>query len=880
LNIFILSVIERISLSFISFSKKLSEPANSKRSLASQIENDSKRQYCADERLFPFEHFLRGQKLQIREVVGISPDNLSGRIPLRRRMLRVIGPIGFVIVILAALLSITGYSYYSNRRDALTLSDDLLRAIERRITKELETFLNPIEDTVQLTPVFLENIPFDVSNRTLLEPLAFKVLANLSQISMFNVADTRGNFLMVKKMPDGSNHTKIIDRTQKATQVTWIRRDPSANEIAVETSIDDSYDPRNRPWYVGAVESRKVYWTDFYIFFTDQKYGITVSIPIIGTDDQVLGVLGLDITLQKISEFLETLKIGESGRAIIVDEDGELVAHPEIEKMVKREGEMYKVVRIDELKDAVLQRAYNRFKVEGHGYRNLIIDDRHYLTSAFSFPTKIGHQLTVFIIVPEEDFVGFVNRNNRTVLLMSISILVLTAAMAGLLVFQGLRADRNAQVVLDRQDELEAQSRAFAELSSQAALFDAEDPESLSRLTEIVSKSIGVRRTSVWQFNQGGERLRCIDCYDRESDGHTQDTMLTKTEFHHLFEILQKAEDIRAPNAEDDNRLAELYRVYLQPMGCESLLSVPIRHHEQTLGSLWFEHDRLSRDWSNEEISFARAIANMLALRFSAEQKPISISTGKRDDTEVLGLAQVPTKQTIAAAHETRPESHPSKPDISKRRGKQISAPATDRFISFSERMLARGIDPDNVGADLFSDTTVFLLRFTDQASLAERIADSESITAVDHLVGHLEDLAASLGIEYIRIMGDEIICAAGMDDNAKDHPHLMADLALGVQDRCSGLFAELNTPMEFRIGIDTGAVMGSPVGRTQKSYNIWGEAVRFASMMAKSGIPGAIQVSETTYRRLRSSYLFQARGRFYLPSIGETSTYILTGRI
>ena len=120
--------------------------------------------------------------MQLREVVGISPDSLGSQNHLRRRLRRVIAPIGFVIVIMAALLSITAYSYYSNRRDALTLSNDLLRAIERRIAKELETFVNPIEDTVQLTSVFLENIPFDVSNRTLLEPLAFKVLANLSQI--------------------------------------------------------------------------------------------------------------------------------------------------------------------------------------------------------------------------------------------------------------------------------------------------------------------------------------------------------------------------------------------------------------------------------------------------------------------------------------------------------------------------------------------------------------------------------------------------------------------------------------------------------------------------------------------------------------------------
>ena len=818
--------------------------------------------------------------MQIREVVGISPDSLGSQNHLSRRLLRVIAPVLFVIVILAALLSITTYSYYSNRRDALALSNDLLGAIERRISNELKSFVIPIEDTVRLTAAVLENTAFDINNRSLLEPLAFRVLDSLSQIAMFNVADSHGNFLMVKRMPDGSFHTKIVDRTQKTTQVTWIRRDPSGQELDVETSIDDSYDPRNRPWYIGALKSRQVYWTDFYIFFTDQKYGITVSTPIIGPNDQLLGVLGLDIGLQKINEFLETLKIGQNGRAIIVNEEGELVAHPEIEKMVKKEGEVYKTVRIDELNDVVLQRAYSRFQVEGHGHRNLIIDDRHYLTSAFLFPTKIGHQLTVFIIVPEEDFVGFVNRNNRTVLLMSVSILVLTAVMAGLMVFQGLRADRNAQFVLDRQNELETQSRAFAELSTQAALFDATDPESLSRLTEIVSKSIGVRRTSVWQFDDDGKLLRCIDCYDRESDGHTRDTLLTQTEFHNLFDVLQKAEDYCAPNAGQDNRIAELYRAYLQPLGCESLLSVPIRHHDQTVGSLWFEHDRLSRNWSSEEISFARAIANMLALRLSAEQSPIAPSAGKRDDTQVSGIAPIPAKAKPAAVRETRPQSSTFKPGIPYRHEAQISAAGTGRLASFEERVLPRGLDRDMIGADLFSDTTVFLLRFTDPASLAERMADSDSITAIDYLLSELEDLAASRGIEYIRIMGDEILSAAGMSDNTEDHPHLMAELALGIQDLCSGLFAELNTPMEFRIGLDTGGVMGSPVGRTQKSYNIWGEAVRFASMMAKTGLPGAIQVSQTTYRRLRSSYLFQARGRFYLPNIGETSTYILTGRI
>ena len=185
----------------------------------------------------------------------------------------------------------------------------------------------------------------------------------------------------------------------------------------------------------------------------------------------------------------------------------------------------------------MLQRAYSRFKIEGHGHRDFSVDDQRYLTSAFHFPTHFGRELTVFIIVPEADFVGFLTQNNRNVLLMSVGVLVLTLLMAAIMVYQGLRADRSAQLVLARQKELEAQSHAFSELSSQAALFDPADPDSLGRLTEIVSASIGVRRTSVWQFDASAGVLTCIDCYDRESDDHTRGTVLTGADMHRLFEV-------------------------------------------------------------------------------------------------------------------------------------------------------------------------------------------------------------------------------------------------------------------------------------------------------------------------------------------------------
>ncbi len=818
--------------------------------------------------------------LKSEEVVGVSFGDPGSRKHLRGHLLRVAGPIGFVVVMLAALLAITAYSYYSNRRDALALSDDLLGAIERRIAGELDAFLIPIEDTVQLTTEVLRNTPFDIHNRDLMDPLSFKILANLPQVANVILADPQGNFLMVAKMADGSVHTKIIERTPEATKVTWIRRDKEGSVVDEETSADDDYDPRNRPWYTGAVNNRDVYWSDFYIFFTSQTHGTTISIPIIGKDDQLLGVFGLDIELKAVSAFLETLKIGQNGEAIIIDEGGYIVAHPEIKKMVKKEGDVYKPILVEESANSVLNRAYNRFLIDGHGHRDLIVDGQRYLSAVFALPARDRLKMSIFIFVPEADFVGFVARNNRNILLMSSSIVVLAAIMAGLLVLQGLRAERNAQRVLARQYELEAQSRAFSELSSKAVVFGAEETESFRQLTEIVTDAINLRRSSVWHFDDDGQFLKCIDSYDRESNGHTQGTVLARADFPSLFDLLQNDEEISATDAQTDDRLTELYRVYLQPLGCESLLAVPIRYHDWTAGALWFEHERRPHGWSTEEISFANAIANMLALRFSADRKSMPAPAYLKDEDDSAEGSAAPGAGAGAAVSEARPERPPEKTDRDERQTTVVSADRTGHYTSFLDRLAAGGIDPDQMAADVFTDTTVLALRFTNPISLALRITDTESTTMVELMVGYLEELAASRGIEYMKIMGDEIVCAAGIDPGPKDHARMIADLALNLQNRCTGLFASLNTPMEFRIGIDTGAVMGSSVGREVKSYNIWGEAARFASKMAESSIAGGIQVSQTTYRRLRANYLFQMRGSYYLPNIGETSTYLLTGRI
>jgi len=798
---------------------------------------------------------------------------------MRRRLMRVVIPLGCVLFMVATILSITAYGYYVNRRDTLGLSDDLLKALDRRIATQVHDYLVPASEMVKLAAGIVEDPSFGIENSSEFEALAIQVLRTYPQLTAFSIAGTKGDFLMPKKMPDGSIHTKSIEISETSRRVSWTRRDRQGKIVKVEESVDDSYDPRVRPWYVGAVKDKGLYWTDIYIFFTDQSPGVTASMPVFDPDKKLLGVLGVDIKLAEVSAFLAGLTIGRQGQALIIDKQGRLVAYPEIDRMLKEVEGKLQPVMLDELGDPVLDLAYNRFQIEGYGSRDLMVDNRRYLNTVSSLKSTVDRDWSIMIIVPEDDFVGFVRDNFRTILMMTSVIMIFASLLAGLLVFQGLRADRNAKLVLDRKQELEAQSRAFSELASKAALWDPEDIESLEELTEIVSVTMAVRRASVWGYYQDEKIFKCEDSYDRGTNGHTRGTVLNLVDYLQLLQDLIKGEDIIIADSADDPRTSELHRVYLGPLGCTSLLAIPVMPGGRLAGAIWFEHEETIRAWKSEDISFARAIAGMLALRLAATGVPDEAADQMKSGETADNLSDRTSATKSASAISAVDKTDSNESLMPTQTGEHHKG--NGRKISFAERLLKQGLTQSNIKADVYDNVPVLVLRFTDPFALAEYFGGgNKQTTAVDHLICHFEDLFEARRLDYWKIISDQIVCAAGMQDNSNHPVDAIADLALSFQDTCSHLFADLDKPMEFKIGIDTGGVIGSTVGRRQKTYNIWGEAVSTASVMADHGVTGGIQVSETTYRCLRQNYLFKVRGRYYLQNIGEISTYLLTGRI
>lgn len=85
---------------------------------------------------------------------------------------------------------------------------------------------------------------------------------------------------------------------------------------------DDSYNPRERPWYINALKTNDVAITDPYISTTSGDLVVTISKKLADGS----GVIGIDMSISTLADIANSVKIGEEGYTSIVDLANKYVA--------------------------------------------------------------------------------------------------------------------------------------------------------------------------------------------------------------------------------------------------------------------------------------------------------------------------------------------------------------------------------------------------------------------------------------------------------------------------------------------------------------------------------------------------------------------------
>jgi adenylate cyclase len=181
--------------------------------------------------------------------------------------------------------------------------------------------------------------------------------------------------------------------------------------------------------------------------------------------------------------------------------------------------------------------------------------------------------------------------------------------------------------------------------------------------------------------------------------------------------------------------------------------------------------------------------------------------------------------------------------------------------------------------ADGFAQVTILFADIVGFTEISSRTSPQELVELLNKIFSAFDHLTDRYGLEKIKTIGDNYMVAGGLPVSCANHAESIAEMALEMQQEIMKFSDKTGQPLQIRIGINTGPVVAGVIGTKKFIYDLWGDAVNTASRMESQGIPGKIQVSDSTYKLLCDKYVLNRRGTIDIKGKGEMTTYFLMGK-
>ena len=166
----------------------------------------------------------------------------------------------------------------------------------------------------------------------------------------------------------------------------------------------------------------------------------------------------------------------------------------------------------------------------------------------------------------------------------------------------------------ERMRRIESHQAASALLAKLPAVLSGDLATVIRQVTQQYGGILNTARVSVWMFNDVETELECRDLYECDRAEHSSGFILNEADYTAEFRALKLSKYVDAHDALNDPRTAGYAESYLKPLGITSMLDVSIQAGSRHYGVLCFEHIGPARHWHADEISYAMAVADQIAI--------------------------------------------------------------------------------------------------------------------------------------------------------------------------------------------------------------------------------------------------------------------------
>ncbi|WP_293121869.1 ATP-binding protein [Microcoleus sp. bin38.metabat.b11b12b14.051] len=339
---------------------------------------------------------------------------------LDKLALRTVLIVPFVLQIVGAV-GLVGYLSFRNGQQAVNnLASQLMSEVSLRVEQNLEVYLTTPHrinqsklDAVKLGFLKMENL-------STWEKYLWRQVQLYPYINFTAVGNENGDYRSGEQLSNGSRTMNAIEKSTGLNFYSY-----NTNNLGDRTTVATvvkSFDNRQHPAYKIAVKAGKPTWSSAYVSFLEPTLIISAIQPVYSEKYQLEGVLIAALRLDYIGKFLNSLKIGKSGQAFIIDRQGNLLATSTSEKPFRTRGKERQLFKVEESSNPFTQATANFLithfqelsKLQNSELLNFKINNRRQFLKVLPFQDGKGLDWLIVVVVPEADFTEEINANTRT----------------------------------------------------------------------------------------------------------------------------------------------------------------------------------------------------------------------------------------------------------------------------------------------------------------------------------------------------------------------------------------------------------------------------------------------------------------------------------
>jgi HD-GYP domain-containing protein (c-di-GMP phosphodiesterase class II) len=271
-----------------------------------------------------------------------------------------------VTALFSALVLVTGgaltwLGYTESRALSLSATDRIFAGVGRETRASLRNAFAPVSHYADLLARQPIAAAATLDARLQELPTLRLAFAESAAVAAAYVGYPDGSFFLLRPLRSDADRRQFdapaaaaflvdtIDLHAGARRAQYLFLDGELREVARRAVDGNAFDPRVRPWFREAAASDKRILTEPYVFFSTGSPGMTVAARTASGS-----VIGVDVTLQEVSELLEAARPLPGARMVLFDAERRVLATDGSESGVRREGDRLILARLDALSNPAL----------------------------------------------------------------------------------------------------------------------------------------------------------------------------------------------------------------------------------------------------------------------------------------------------------------------------------------------------------------------------------------------------------------------------------------------------------------------------------------------------------------------------------------------